>query len=116
MPLIYTYKCPNPDCGFTVKGNDSGAMFVKMADGREEILAHPLEESDAKQKTGKTIKQLSAEKRISFRPLKHCARCRRDEFDCKCPDPKWFSLKGLEGKPCPVCGQGKMTRKMTGIS
>jgi len=92
-------------------------MKVTLEDGTIEKLPHPSEESRALTLTGKSIAELSAEKRISYQDNKFCTRCLKVEEECVCQDKtSHIAMSALEGKKCFVCKTGVIKKSVVGMS
>jgi DNA-directed RNA polymerase subunit RPC12/RpoP len=84
-----------------------------VVEGRREELPHPLEESAARQLTGKSLQELMAEDRLGFLHPYLCTNCReisyldqkRDAISCPhCGDTCARCGNRVEGTVCGHCG------------
>jgi len=135
MPLILNLKCSprmnfsrdekglhknySSSCDFKINNYYGRYMCLKMDDGSEAVLPHPLEDTIAMDLTGKKVDQLFKENRIFFKDEMICLNCfrRKDGNEkCECEKPKFVEISELEGKACPKCGEGIIGSERVGIT
>ena len=73
MPSILEAKCN--ECDYFIGPFSQSATFVTLDDGKEKILPHPCEKMTAGALTGKTISELTKEKRMIYKYGLICQNC-----------------------------------------
>lgn len=139
MPGLYRLSCES--CDFSHEALES-ATFVRLADGAEELLPHPIERRRAKELTGQSWRRLRADGRILYRYAALCANCGtatyapvtkikgphswsitrnpvKEELTEPCPscgEPTLCPLtdERLEREACPACGEGRLQVELVG--
>ena len=73
MPAIMRAFCDT--CDYCTRLLSQSATFVVLDNGKEEVLGHPLESSDARKLTGKSLRKLAKENRLRYKYGLICRTC-----------------------------------------